>query len=290
MQDRREFLKGKNILVTGSEGLIGKELVELLEKEDAKVVGADLKLGDDLTYFDKCLAVCKGIDYVFHLAGIKGSPKRTTEKPADFFVPMVQFNTNMLEAARRKGVERFLYTSSIAVLNQHTDKYPAWAKMTAEKQIEAYRIQYPSGMKCCIVRPANVYGRYDNFNVEYAMVVTDLIRKAAKGRLEVWGDGTQIRDFVNAKDVARGMLLVMEKMPEEPINLGSGKGYRINRVAKIISDSFNTPITYDESKPSGGKRRVMDISKAKELGFIPKVELEEGIIETIDYFKRGKIT
>ena len=274
------------VLVTGSEGMIGKELVEVLQKQGAVVSKADLRLGNDLTYFDACLNICKDIDYVFHLAGIKGNPKMTAERPADFFVPMVQFNTNMLEAARRSGVKGFLYTSSIAVLNPETDEYPAWAKMTGEKQIEAYRIQYPNGMQCSIVRPANVYGRYDNFETQHAMVITNLIRKAAKGALDVWGDGSQVRDFVHARDVARGMMIVMEKMPVEPINLGSGKEYSIKQIVEVISKAFVVRVTYDASKPSGGQKRVMDISKAQALGFSPQVSIEEGILEMISYYKQ----
>lgn len=283
------MFKDKNVLVTGSEGMIGRELVEMLEARGAKIHKADLRLGHDLTYFDKCLEICKGIDFVFHLAGIKGNPKMTGERPADFFVPMVQFNTNMLEAARRSGVEKFLYTSSIAVLNPETDEYPAWAKMTGEKQIEAYRIQYPDGMKCCIVRPANVYGRYDNFEAKHAMVITDLIRKASTGKLEVWGDGSQVRDFVNSKDAALGMIIVMERMPLEPINLGSGKEYSIREIVNIIAKALNAEVTYDTSKPSGGQKRVMDISKARTLGFEPQVSIEKGIWEMIEYYKKTHI-
>ena len=258
----------------------------MLEPRGAEIHKADLRLGHDLTYFDKCLEICKGVDFVFHLAGIKGNPKMTAERPADFFVPMVQFNTNMLEAARRSGVKIFLYTSSIAVLNPETDEYPAWAKMTGEKQIEAYRIQYPEGMKCCIVRPANVYGRYDNFEAKHAMVITDLIRKAATGKLEVWGDGSQVRDFVNAKDVALGMLITMENLPQEPISLGSGNEYTIKQIVEIISKAFNSEVTYDTSKPSGGQKRVMDISKARSIGFEPQVSIEQGILEMIEYYKK----
>jgi len=279
------MFKGKKILVTGSEGMIGRELVEMLTSKGAIINKADLKLGDDLTHFDVCLKKCQGMDYVFHLAGIKGSPKMTNEKPSDFFVPMVQFNTNMLEAARRNNVQGFLYTSSIAVLNPESDKYPAWAKMTGEKQIEAYRIQYPNATKFCIVRPANVYGRYDNFKAEHPMVVTDLIRKAFTGKLDVWGDGSQIRDFINAKDVARGMILVMEKMPLNPISLGSGNEYTIKQIVDIISKYTNAEVFFDVAKKVGDQKRVMDVSELNALGFSLQVTIEEGIKEAVDFYR-----
>ena len=283
----------KNILVTGSEGMIGKELVTLLSlgkgqsNENVRILKADLKLGDDLIHFSTCLRLCKDIDEVYNLAGIKGSPKRTSERPADFFAPMIQFNTNMLEAARINNVKKFLYVSSIAVEHPETDEYPAWAKLTGEKQIETYRIQYPKGMQCCIVRPANVYGRYDNFNNEYAMVITALVKKALDIHtpiLWVWGDGSQVRDFVNAKDVARGMIKCMHFMPTIPINLCSGKGVTIKRLAEIIAKEVKKTVKYDTTKPIGAKSRVMKLN-GDFINWEPTTNIEQGIK---DIFKELK--
>lgn len=105
--------KNKNILVTGGNGMIGRELVRLLDQVGAKVTTADLPI--DLRDRDICKKVCNGKDIVFHLAGIKGSPQRCMEEPASFSVPMIQFNANMVEAAYEAGVEWFLYTSSVGV-------------------------------------------------------------------------------------------------------------------------------------------------------------------------------
>ena len=238
------MLAGKRVLVTGCEGMIGRELVIMLEELGAVVIHADLKHGSELREFNNCNAYCRDVDYVFHLAGIKGNPKMTSSRPADFLVPMLQFNTNMLEAARLQGVKRFLYTSSIAVENPETDKYPAFAKMAGEMQIEAYKIQYPEfGNNCVIVRPANVYGRFDDFENPDAMVITSLVHKAlTEDQIEVWGNGMQIRDFINAKDVARGMIQAMEEMPEKPVNLCSGKGITIKEIAEIILKETGKPI------------------------------------------------
>ena len=95
----------KNVLVTGGNGMIGKRLVELLEHNGANVHIADLP--NDLRDRKTCKEVCEGMDYIFHLAGIKGSPQRTMEQPASFSVPMIQFNANMIEAAYNAGVECF---------------------------------------------------------------------------------------------------------------------------------------------------------------------------------------
>src|SRR3990167_7059985 len=187
--------KNKRVLVTGSEGMIGKELVLQLRELKCKVYTCDIvgkpNITTDLRYFEECETIVNNVDCVFHLAGIKGSPKMTNEKPADF-MKMLQFDANMIYASQGK-IKRFLYTSSIAVEHPETDKYPAWAKMTGEKLIEAMRIQYPVkyginspdkkyGTQWCIVRPANVYGRFDNFDNPNAMVVTSFISKMMKNR------------------------------------------------------------------------------------------------------------
>ena len=108
-------LDDKNILVTGGNGMIGRQLVELLyDTTSANIMVADLP-NVDLRDRKDCEAVCEGQDIVFHLAGIKGSPIRCMESPASFSVPMIQFNANMVEAAYNANVEWFLYTSSVGV-------------------------------------------------------------------------------------------------------------------------------------------------------------------------------
>src|SRR3990172_1093300 len=179
--------KGKNILVTGGTGLIGRPLVEMLIEHGANVRVASL---DDpsrahpsaefrrvnLMKFENCMEVCDGMEYVFHLAGIKGSPAMAAQKPASFFVPTIAFNTNMMEAARQCGVKGYLYTSTIGVyapaeilveddvwktFPSENDRFAGWAKRMGELQAEAYRIEHDWNA-VSIVRPANTYGRYDN--------------------------------------------------------------------------------------------------------------------------------
>lgn len=269
------------VLITGSEGMIGKELVELLivEYNEFDISYVDYKLGHDLRNFDICLALTKGIDIVFHLAGIKGNPRMTSEKPVDFMGPMLQFDTNMIIASQINGVKKFLYTSSIAVENPKTDKFPAWAKQTAETLIEAMRIQHPKGTEYYIVRPANVYGRHDNFSKKELMVISDLIRKGmTEDSIRLWDDGQSKRDFINAKDVARGMILAMKKMPKFPVNLCSGEGHKIKDIAKIVSNRFNIDLIL--GKPQKPNHRVM---KPNWKEFKPKVKLHDGIKEVIDW-------
>lgn len=309
------MFKDKKVLVTGGHGMIGRELVELLLQQEADVTVADISSNTnlegvkykqiDLRFFDQCIDVCKGQDYVFNLVGIKGSPKMCAEQPADFMVPMLQFNTNMMEAAMRQKVEWYLYTSSVGVYQpaevlveddvwktfpSPNDRFAGWAKRIGELQAEAYAIQHGKN-NISIVRPANVYGKNDNFDPENAMVIPSLIRKASENNvLEVWGDGSSIRDFIHAKDVALGMIYAVENKITKPINLGSGNGIQIKEIAEAISNKFNKEIKWLTDKPTGDARRVFDMTRASGYGFSPTISIEQGINSTIDWFLENKET
>lgn len=314
-----DFYKNKKVLVTGGSGLIGRPLVEMLFKTGSTVTVASLDdpsltpkgvkfVKADLREFSNCVYICKGMDIVFHLAGIKGSPMLNQKQPASFFVPTITFNTNMMEAARRQNVSRFLYTSTVGVYEQaeifheddvwrtfpsENDRFAGWAKRMGELQAEAYKIEY-GWDKISIVRPANTYGPFDNFDPKTAMVIPSLINRALSGEnpLTVWGDGSPIRDFIYSKDVAEGMMLAVEKGINVPVNLGSGKGITIKEIAEEIAKNVpNGPvkIVWDKSKPKGDAKRLMDIKRAEKLlGFKPKYSLEEGIKETIKWYVENK--
>ena len=308
--------KNQSVLVTGGTGMIGRQLVDLLVDRGAKVYvvsldpprglpdGVMYKLAD-LTDFSACQEVCEGMDYVFNLVGVKGSPKMCKEQPADFMVPMLQFNTNMMEAARRAGVKWYLYTSSVGVYHpaevfkeddvwstfpSDNDRFAGWAKRIGELQAEAYSIQY--GWDCVsIVRPANVYGPYDNFDPENAMVIPSLIRKASENdKLEVWGDGSPIRDFIHSRDVALGMLHMVDNKVTKPVNLGSGEGIAIKQIVDIVVDKCpkDLDVVWQTDKPTGDKKRILDSARAKEVGFETTISLEQGIQETIEWFEENR--
>jgi GDP-L-fucose synthase len=308
------FYKNKNILVTGGTGLIGRPLVEMLVAQGASVTVVSLDdpsrapkgctfVKADLREFSNCMDVCKGRDIVFQLAGVKGSPAMTAKRPASFFVPTLQFSINMMEAARRNQVERFLFTSSVGVyapaevfyedevwqsFPSPNDRFAGWAKRMGELQAEAYRIEY-GWDKISIVRPANVYGPYDNFDPQNAMVIPSLIHRAVSGErpLTVWGDGSPVRDFIHARDVARGMMLAVEKGLGEPINLGSGNGVTIREIAELVAKyAPNGPIelVWDADKPAGDAKRLMDTARAAGHGFGCEVGIEQGIRETMAWY------
>src|SRR3989338_1033351 len=257
--------------------------------------------------FENCMKVCEGVDFVFHLAGIKGSPAMTSKKPASFFVPTITFNTNMMEAARQSGAGKYLFTSTIGFYSpsevfyeddvwktfpSENDKFAGWAKRMGELQAEAYKIEY-GWDKIAIVRPANVYGPYDNFDPANAMVIPSLIKRALDGEnpFVVWGDGSAVRDFIHARDVARGMMLALEKGLGQPINLGSGEGVSIKKLVEIVVSNMKTKpeVVWDTSKPAGDKKRLMDITRAKTLlGFEPAVSIEDGIKEVMEWYEGNK--
>ena len=286
----------KNVLVTGGNGMIGKRLVELLEHKGANVHIADLPT--DLRDRKTCKEVCEGMDYIFHLAGIKGSPQRTMEQPASFSVPMIQFNANMIEAAYNAGVEWFLYTSSVGVYHpaevfkeddvwktfpSEPDREAGWAKRIGEMNVQAYMKEH-NWNRCSIVRPANVYGIDDNFG-EWSMVIPSLIKKAVENdKLEVWGDGSPIRDLIYAEDVAQGMIHMVVNKVTEPVNLASGTGVTIKEIAEIIADYFDKEIIWDTDKPMGDMKRIMDTTRAESYGFKAQTTLKEGIENTIEWY------
>lgn len=308
------FYSGKNVLVTGGTGLIGQPLVRQLLDSGAmlRVVSLDDPsrapndvefVQTDLREFSNCLSVVQDMDIVFNVVGVKGSPRMAVERPASFLVPTVTFSYNMMEAARRAGVERYLFTSSVCVYSpaeqfseedvwstfpSPNDRFSGWAKRLGELQAEAYRIEY-GWDKIAIVRPANVYGPHDNFDPENAMVIPSLIHRAMSGEspLTVWGDGSPIRDFIHAHDVARGMMLMVERGANEPVNLGSGTGASIKEIAEIIIANLpdQRDIIWDTSKPAGDKIRLMDTDRASSHGFEPQVSLADGIAETMAWYR-----
>ena len=303
------MFENKNVLVTGGTGMVGRELVSLLLKRKAKirVVSLDKPLDffdveflkRDLTNYENCLEICKGMDYVFHVAGVKSSAAMPKIKPLDYFVPMMRFNTNMMEASYHSNVSWYLYTSSYGVyapseisheddvwktFPSDNDKLPGWAKRMGELQAEGYKIQYDWD-KISIVRPANIYGKWDNFDLDSAMVIPSLVRKALENdTLSVWGDGTPIRDFIHARDVARGMIFSVENKITEPLNLGSGDGVSISELATIISDKTDCGLEFDSTKPNGDHKRVLDMSRAKNYGFENKVSIGDGLDEVINWY------
>jgi GDP-L-fucose synthase len=213
------------------------------------------------------------------------------------------FNTNVLEASRRNGVEKLVYTSSIGAYpsaevfvetdsqaGAPQDQFPGWAKRMAEMQIDAYRLQY--GIDWAVVRPCNVYGPGDNFDPNNAMVIPSLMMRILQGEtpLKVWGDGSAIRDFAFSRDVAIGTIqALMNGTRGQFVNLGSGTGYSIRELVETLNEFIDFDYEFDATKPAGFPRRVMDISRAREwIGYAPNTSLREGLEETWSWFLNNK--
>jgi len=309
----RSFVE-RNVLVTGGTGLIGRQVVDMLCEAGAKVkiVSLDkIKVNEqaehvfgDLTNFQFCREISKDTDFVFHLAGIKGSIDVTKAKPASFFVPLLMMNTNVLEACRLNKVQKVVYTSSIgayasAEVFRETenldgppmDMFPGWAKRMAELQIQAYRIQYKLD-NFSIVRPCNVYGPGDNFDPNSAMVIPSLMYRIYQKEdpVLIWGDGSAIRDFAYSGDVAEGVILALYYGTHSHfVNLGSGKGYPIKELVETLNSFIDFNYKFDTTKSSGFPKRVMDISLAKKLiHYNPTTTLLDGLKETWNWYVRNQ--
>ena len=326
------FYEGKKILVTGGSGMIGSHLVEALIKNGAnvRIVEHNNKVSDvfsddqlkkievvkgDLSRMEDCAKAVKDMEFVFHLAAVAGGVGKNIANPAKIFTQNILMQTQLLEASRVFGVDRYLFTSSACIYPAFCrlpfkeedgfkgDPEPSnvaysWVKRMGELQCQYYKQQY--GMKTAIVRPFNSYGPRDNFDLETSHVIPAIIRKAVERQtpFKVWGSGEPTREFVHAADIARGMMLALEKYAEaDPVNIASGREIRIIDLVKLIlklSGYENAKIVFEKNRPLGQLKRLGSTEKAKRvLGFETEISLEDGLKQTIEWYKnemsnRGK--
>ena len=301
----------RQILVTGGTGMIGRQIVRILCEAGAHVTSASLDrlavqpnaqhVVADLTSLETCKALTRDVEFVFHVAGIKGSIEVTKSRPASFFVPLLMMNTNILEACRLNKVARVVYTSSIGAYGNAEvfresddietdppmDMFPGWAKRMAELQIKAYAIEYGLD-NFAIVRPCNVYGPGDTFDPANAMVIPALMARIAAGEdpVVVWGDGSAVRDFAYSEDVAEGIILALHHgTGGRVVNLASGSGTSIRELVEALAATVPFNYRFDATRPSGFPRRIMDISLARRmLGYEPRTSLAEGLKRTWEWY------
>jgi GDP-L-fucose synthase len=318
----KTYYYNKKVLVTGGTGLIGIPLVKKLKAAGALVRTVSLDFGfpsdkeveffrGDLCDKEFCSRAVRGMKAVFHLAGIKGGIGVAQSKAATFLIKNILMNTQIMEASRLAGVERFLYASSICIypparvfkeenawsgLPHPSDRFGGMSKLVGEMQIQAYKQQY-SLNNFMIARPTNTYGPYDNFNAASGLIIPALISRIFNGErpLKVWGDGSAVRDFIFSDDVADFLMLLMERKITEPFNVGSGKPVAIKSIVETIVKHAQRFIDkkiilkWDRNKPAGEKYRVTSIEKARsKLGWSPKIDLETGISRTVDWYFENK--
>jgi GDP-L-fucose synthase len=286
----------KSALVIGANGMVGTALMKVLSNSKLynQIRGVDIET--DMTIKENAKIIAS-YDHIYHVAGKKGSPQTAKERPADY-LPMLQFDANIIEAVGKYKPEWFLYTSSIGVyppaevyeedkvwhkVPSENDRVPAYIKRMGE--LSCYAVSATYGYEnISIVRPANIYGPNDNFG-ENSMVIPSLIKKAHENeKLEVWGDGSPIRDFIYSEDVARGMLHMVQNKIYDTVNLGSGVGVTIKDTAETIATYLDRDIVWDISKPMGDMKRIMSTKILESYGFELKYDLKTGIEKTIDWY------
>ncbi len=316
--------KNKNVLIAGGTGMVGQALIPKLKKHGAKIYIASMDnknlspkgikkfFKTNLININNCLKVTKKMDCVINLLGITGSPKINFSNPGSFMMSNLYCAVNLLYASEKNKVKRYLYTSTYGVYGEKSnmkekdmwshfpspnDKYAGWAKRMGELQIEAYKKEFKfKGLH--VIRPANIYGPYANFNPKNSMVVASIIKRVLDGEnpLKVWGDGKAIRDFIYSDDVADAIIKVINNNIQIPINVGSGKGISIKKLVYEIVNSdkikFKPKIIFEKSNKSGGKvgdkKRVLDMNLARKYNIKNKTNLSKGLFYTIDWYIKNK--
>lgn len=316
----KEFFKNKKILVAGGTGFVGVNLINrllnlnagiraTLHQKPAVINDPRIQyLKADLRNPEDCTRAMKGIDYVFMCAANTSGAAVIQNKPLTHVTPNVIMNTLTLEAAYNAKVKKYLWLSSNTVYppadhpvkeeemmsGPPFEKYfsVAWMKRFGEILCEVYSTKINNPMTTIVIRPANIYGPFDDFAWETSHVVPALIRKVVERHnpIEVWGDGTEIKDLIYVDDSVDGILLAMEKINTfDTINIGTGIPVTIKDAltAALEADNYqNVKITFNASKPTMIPKRLIDVSKARQdLGFEAKTKLKDGIKKTLEWYK-----
>lgn len=315
------FWKGKKVVVTGGSGFIGSHFLNELVSRGADVkthtfrsplqidsTGIEVVENINLTNLEDCIKLVEGAEYVVHCGGAIAHPSTV---PTDVQISLAQLNIigNVLEACAKTGVKRFLDLNSSTgypdirrpltedeywVDEPYKSYYGyGWMRRYREKLME--HVSKFSGLEIALARCTAIFGPYDNFNLETCHVVPALIKRHMSGEnpFLVWGSPDVVRDFLYVKDVVNGALLILEKGESmRPYNLGYGSGVTIGDIVNtILKVTGNTPeVIWDNSKPTTIPFRAVSTERIQsELGFEPTYSFEEGMRETINWYKENKL-
>ncbi len=297
------------IYVAGIKGMVGSAIAIEASAQGHQVIG---KASTELDLTDRALVfkeLKNAVPNALIIAAAKvGGIGANAALPVDFLSINLQIQTNLIDAAHEANIEKLLFLGSsciypkfapqpiseLALLTgelEETNEPYAIAKIAGLKLVEAYVRQY--GHNWISAMPTNLYGQRDNFSLSTAHVLPMLIHRFhnAKienaGSVEIWGDGSPLREFLHVEDLAKACLILLDQYQDSsPINVGSGQEISIGNLAKLVSEvvGFTGEITHDLSRPNGTPRKLLNSGKIAKLGWKPQVSLEEGVASTYDWF------
>ena len=294
--------------------MVGSALVRRLEQQECRI----LTVARDAVDLRDQLAVDRWFDEyrpeaVLLAAARVGGIHDNETHPGDFLYDNLAIATNVIEAARRTGVAKLMFLGSSCIYPrlapqpmpetcllsgslEPTNEWYAIAKIAGLKLCQAYRRQH--GCDFVSVMPTNLYGPNDNFDLLAAHVLPALLAKIdaavreGRGAVEIWGSGRPRREFLHVDDLADAVVFLMKTWSEdEPINIGTGTDVKIAELARMIADvvGFTGQFVYDNSKPDGTPRKLLDISKLTALGWRPRITLQAGIRQTYEWYRASRV-
>ena len=298
------------IVVAGHTGLVGSAIFKLLMSRGEIVVGVNssvVNLLDRKRTFEFIQDTKPQL--VIDSAAIVGGIGANNSFPVDFLSKNLQIQNNLMDASHEADVERFVFLGSSCIYPrdcalpikeeylmtgplERTNSAYAVAKIAGIELIKSYRKQF--NRRWIALMPTNMYGPGDNFDLETSHVLPAFInrfvtakRSGAKS-VTLWGSGSPKREFLHTHDLAEAVLLSSEKYDsEEHLNVGTGKDLSIKELANLVAQKagFAGEIEWDASKPDGTPRKVLDVTRLRALGWEPRISLEAGILETIQWFE-----
>ena len=306
------------ILILGATGFVGRNLAEKLYKEGytnlrnhgftRKLEGFGESVQGDLRDDKFVEEIMKGVDVVYHCAASTSNAVDTIYAPLLHVTPNVIINALTMEKAYKEGVKKFIFLSSSTIYPESGERavretdniyesiyktyFPVgWMKRYAEVLCKMYSEILINPMQTVIVRPANLYGPHDKYDLDKCHVTPASIIKVAT-RLDpipVWGDGTEIRDLLYVEDFCEALQLIMEKEEAHEIyNVGSNKGYSVNEVIRYLKEieGLESPIDYVNNKAPMIPKRLIDSYKIfYTLGWEAKTSIKEGLEKTLNWYK-----
>jgi len=304
--------KDSKILVAGANGMVGSAIVRNLTEKGYTNIVEGTRSVVDFTNQSEVKSFFNEVkpDYVFLAAAKVGGILGNKNHKAEMIYENLMIQSNVIDSAYWSGVRKLLFLGSSciypkfseipitenALLSGHletTNDAYAIAKIAGIKMCQSYREQY--GFNAISVMPCNLYGINDNFDFETSHVLPAMIAKfhnaqvkhSEHWKVKLWGDGSPMREFLYADDLAEACYVCMQNYNEfEHINIGSGEDVTIKELAETIAGvvGYDREIEWDTSKPNGTLRKVLNVDKIKSLGWEPKVGLREGIEKTYEWY------